>query len=60
MGVTYRIISRRCDKPMRKSKERCNTPYYTRWKCKAKCDECICCIEKDENGMERHVSNRSR
>lgn len=52
------IKSRRCDKAMRRSKERCNTPYYTRWKCKGECRTCICCIVKDENGDERHVGRR--
>ena len=60
MSVAFIAISRRCDEPMRRSKERCNTPFHTRWKCTGNCAGCICCIEKDENGNERHSNNRSQ
>ena len=46
----------RCDKAMRKSKERCLTPFYKRWKCTGECKECICGIEKEENGLEHHIT----
>lgn len=52
------IIRRRCDKPMRKSKERAFLPGDNRihWRCTENCKECICCIETDENGNEKHVN----
>ena len=48
----------RCDKPMRRSKEKTrmieafNIP---KWKCTGKCYNCICGIVKDEDGTETHV-----
>lgn len=57
MHVTKQVIKRRCDEPMRRSKERCNTPFNTRWKCTGDCKNCVCCIWMDENGNESHVSN---
>ena len=46
----------RCDKSMRKSKERCLNRYFTKWKCTGECRECICAIVKEESGEEHHVS----
>ena len=48
------IISHRCDKPMRRSKERGYIRAGVHWKCGKSCSSCICCIFKDENGTERH------
>ena len=50
------IISRRCDYPMRRSKEKCNTPYHTEWHCTEDCRNCICCLIKYEDGTEAHVN----
>ena len=49
------VIDNRCDVPMRRSKEQCNTPNNTPWRCTEDCKSCICCIVKDENGDERHL-----
>lgn len=48
------IISHRCDKPMRRSKERCYIYAGTHWKCTKDCKNCMCAIFKDEYGGERH------
>ena len=50
------IIDRRCDEAMRRSKEKCYTQYWERWKCTGECKECICCIVKDDHGGEKHIS----
>ena len=47
------IIKRRCDVPMKRSKERTR-----RWKCNKDCRNCFCCIEMDNNGDEEHVDIR--
>lgn len=47
-------LTYRCDKAMRRSKERCNTPLFTRWRCTGDCLSCPCCLIKDENGEESH------
>lgn len=49
------IIRRRCDKSMRRSKER-GYIFKTgkHWKCPGDCRDCICCIEQDQDGNERH------
>lgn len=54
-GIQARIIGHRCDKQMRRSKEKCVTPYRKPWKCTGECKACICCIVKDEYGGERHI-----
>ena len=58
MTISYRIISRRCDKAMRRSKEKGFTPYYKKWKCTGECKNCICCLERIEDGTERHFPYR--
>ena len=60
MTVSYKIISRRCDESMRRSKERCYISSIGRmaWRCTGECSRCICCIETIEDGTERHVSLR--
>lgn len=45
----------RCDKPMRKSKERCYVRSGVHWTCTGECNTCICCIKMDEYGNESHV-----
>ena len=52
---SYRVVSKRCDRQMRSSKERCWTPSHRRWKCNDDCKNCICCIVKDEMGNEHHI-----
>ena len=52
-GSKY-IQSRRCDEPMRRSKEQCYTPWHKRWKCTGDCKNCICSIYKTNNGVEHH------
>lgn len=57
------IIQRRCDVPMRRSKERNGTNQFgfrMKWKCNGDCKTCICCIEKDDMGQETHVNLLSR
>lgn len=62
MTITHRIIRRRCDTAMRRSKERCRIPSIDRqrWECRGECRSCICCIETAEDGSESHVSLRSK
>ena len=48
----------RCDKSMRKSKERCYTPYFKKWKCTEECLNCICCIVTSPTGDESHVRRK--
>ena len=60
MNLPRMIINRRCDEPMRRSKEKCNTPYHKRWKCNEDCKNCICCIQMDEQGNESHVNVASK
>lgn len=60
MYVTPTIISRRCDEAMRRSKERCITPAYHKWKCTEDCRNCICCITMDDQGNEQHVNVASK
>lgn len=51
------IIHRRCDEPMRRSKESArNARSLKQWKCDGRCKECICCIEQLISGEERHVN----
>lgn len=52
MMTTKIVVHRRCDEPMRRSKEKPGS----RWKCKGKCKECLCCIEMDFNGNEEHIN----
>ena len=49
------IIEHRCDEPMKRSKEKCYTPFRMKWKCTGECRSCICCIVKDNYGGERHI-----
>ena len=58
MTISYRIISRRCDEAMKRSKEKCFTPNHRRWKCTGECKTCICCLETIEDGTERHLPYR--
>ena len=52
-GSKY-IKSRRCDEPMRRSKEQCDTPGRKPWRCTGDCKNCICSIYKTNNGTEHH------
>lgn len=57
MTITYVAKSRRCDKPMRRSKEQCWLSYKKKhWQCTGECKNCICCIERDAYGNERHIN----
>ncbi len=49
------IIKRRCDVPMKRSKERTR-----RWKCNGVCKTCICCIVTNESGDEEHINPLSK
>lgn len=49
------IVRRRCDRPMRRSKERGYKAPGVRWKCPEDCRKCFCCIEADQDGNERHT-----
>lgn len=55
MGVTHTPKGYRCDEPMRRSKEKCYTPFHTDWHCTGDCMNCICCIWTDENGQDSHI-----
>lgn len=52
----------RCDEPMKRSKEKClrrtETGMTYRWKCTGKCEECICCLIKQDDGTWLHVKKR--
>ena len=48
------IVRLRCDRSMRRSKERGRNIYGIRWKCPGDCRRCFCCIEQDQDGNERH------
>lgn len=56
MYVEKFIIKRRCDEPMKRSKEECRLPNGKRWRCTKDCRECICCIYTTDDGREAHVS----
>ena len=45
----------RCDKSMRRSKERARN-----WECTKECCKCICGIVKDANGNESHVKREAK
>lgn len=48
----------KCDEPMRRSKERAKVAYdigADDWKCKGKCDSCICAMHKNEDGTWTHT-----
>lgn len=60
MSTIPTIIRRRCDKSMRRSKEKCTTPGRYPWRCTEDCRNCFCCIYMDENGNESHVNVASR
>ena len=49
------IISHRCDKPMRRSKEQGYIRAGVHWKCTSKCNECICGLIQQEDGTWKHV-----
>lgn len=51
----YKVIKRRCDKSMKRSKERTGN-----WKCNEDCVNCFCCIEMDDDvfGEEAHFDIR--
>ena len=46
----------RCDESMRRSKERCYTPFHTRWRCTGECKACICGLRKTQTGDWEHVT----
>lgn len=49
-------ISRRCDEPMKRSKEKCRRPSGKRWKCDGNCKQCICCLIMADDGTEHHFN----
>ena len=49
------IVRRRCDKSMRRSKEKGYRITGNHWKCPGDCRGCFCCIETDDLGNERHM-----
>lgn len=58
-GEKY-IIGKRCDIPMRRSKEKCMTLNGNRWECHKNCDGCFCVIYKYNDGTEEHLYLRSK
>ena len=44
----------RCDKAMKRSKERCKASLETMWKCTHECAHCICGLRKKEDGTWAH------
>ena len=50
------IARRRCDQAMKRSKEKCNTPFFKKWKCNDDCRNCICCLMTMEDGTEEHFN----
>lgn len=55
MTIGY-VIHRRCDEPMKRSKERCRKPNGERWECTGDCKNCICCIYMTQYFREHHVN----
>lgn len=45
----------RCDKSMRRSKERCYAPLGNKWKCSGDCKDCPCCLHTKSDGTEEHT-----
>jgi hypothetical protein len=45
----------RCDKSMRRSKERCLTPQREPWRCDKKCESCHCALFQKDDGTEYHL-----
>ena len=58
MANPYRTYARRCDKPMRRSKERGFMASGRRWRCTEDCSSCICCLEKRYDGTWEHHNPR--
>jgi len=56
MSTPTYVIDRRCDIPMRRSKEKCYTRYNKPWRCTKDCKNCICCLEKHKDGSESHFN----
>ena len=50
------IIRRRCDKPMRRSKEQGYVSEGIPWRCTGECQDCFCCIYTTDDGKDRHVN----
>ena len=48
------LVERKCDKAVRRSKERCSTPVYTRWRCIGECQNCVCGMYKKDDGTWEH------
>lgn len=44
----------RCDESMRRSKEKCFTPFNTKWRCDKDCTNCICALVKQYDGSWKH------
>lgn len=59
MTVKQLLPVRKCDKAMRRSKERGLTPLYTRWRCTGDCTSCICALVKQEDGIFIHTPVRT-
>ena len=45
----------RCDKPMKRSKERCYSQDGIRWECANDCEHCICALQKKRDGTWVHL-----
>lgn len=56
MSDPYKTYARRCDEPMRRSKERCYTPSRRKWRCTEQCNNCVCCLEKRYDGTWEHFN----
>lgn len=54
------IVRRRCDRSMRRSKEKGYIRTGAHWKCPGNCRGCFCCIEQDQDGNERHAGYKRR
>ena len=58
MANPYKTYARKCDKAMRRSKERCYIASGRRWRCTEDCSSCICCMEKRYDGTWEHFNPR--
>lgn len=59
MTVKQLLPVRKCDKAMRRSKERGLTPFYTRWRCTGDCRNCVCSMVKQVDGIYIHTPLRT-
>ena len=54
------VTNRKCDVPMKRSKEKCNTANHTWWKCTKECSTCICGMYQTEEGDWHHNNLMSK